>query len=59
MTVHFALLLALDLAGLTCRATLAASVKASFTPRLRMAEHSAFPLVSPEILTSAPDARNL
>jgi hypothetical protein len=40
ITVHLALLLAFDLAGLTCNATLAASVKASLTPRFRMAEHS-------------------
>jgi hypothetical protein len=40
ITVHLVLLLAFDFAGLTCKATRAASVKASFTPRLRMAEHS-------------------
>jgi hypothetical protein len=56
MTVHFALPLAFDLAGLTCRATLAASVKASFTPRLRMAEHSVFPLVSDDALSNLIDA---
>lgn len=39
ITVHFES--SLDLAGLTWRATLAASVKASLTPRFRMAEHSA------------------
>lgn len=38
MTVH--LLSSFDLAGFTCRATLAASVKASFTPRFLIAEHS-------------------
>lgn len=48
ITVHLVLLLAFDLAGLTCKATLAASVNASLTPRLRMAEHSVFRAVSRE-----------
>ena len=38
MTVH--LLLPLDVPVLTDKATRAASVKASLTPRLRFAEHS-------------------
>jgi hypothetical protein len=39
ITIHF--LSFSPFAGFTCSATLAASVKASLTPRLRMAEHSA------------------
>jgi hypothetical protein len=39
--IRIHLLSSFDRAGLTWRATRAASVKASFTPRLRIAEHSA------------------
>lgn len=49
ITVHLVLLLAFDLAGLTCKATLAASVNASFTPRLRIAEHSVFRAISKDV----------
>jgi hypothetical protein len=52
ITVHLVLLLAFDFAGLTCKATRAASVNASFTPRLRMAEHSVYRSVSEDVRSS-------
>ena len=42
MTEHFES--SLVRAGLTCKATRAASVKASLTPRFRIAEHSGIPV---------------